>query len=107
MKRSLLILISCFLSVSCASHYGSAKIISNPAGAEVVDGKTGKVLGVTPTSTWWKDSGGEQKFLLLHFKKDGYYTASKSFWLSMRHKSLESANKNQQLLETTLQKQGN
>jgi len=104
MNRSLIIILSCFLCVSCASHYGAANIISHPPGAEVIDADTNIVIGVTPTTTWWKDDNGERKYIILRFDKGGFDEKTVPYWLSMRHKSLKAAKKSPQLFETSLEK---
>ena len=101
-KLSIIIVLSILLS-ACASHYGAAKIISSPAGAEVISDKDGSVLGVTPMTAWWKDSSDNRQHLILRFKKNGYYEKVSSFWLSMRHKNQDLAQKNPQLVEVVLQ----
>lgn len=96
----------CLWLSACASYYGSAKIISVPAGAEVINDEDGSVIGVTPTTAWWKDGSSNRKHVILRFKKDGYYEKVTSFWLSMRHKKLSSAKNNTQQVEVSLQKRG-
>lgn len=104
------ILIACFLTLSlsaCASHYGAAQIVSNPPGAEVINLDDGTTLGVTPTVVWWKDGSDERQHIALRFKKDGHYEKVSSFWLSMRHSSIEQAKKDLTLVEVSLVKKGN
>lgn len=96
----------CVFITGCSTHYGAAKIVSLPAGAEVISDSDGTVLGVTPTTVWWQDSSGNRKQPILRIKKDGYYEKVSSFWLSMRHKNLEDARNNPQLVEVVLQKRG-
>lgn len=97
--------IGCSLLFSaCSSHYGSATIISNPPGAEVISDEDGRVIGTTPTTAWWKDSSSRRKNIILRFKKDGYYEKVTPFWLSMRHTNLEQAKQGTQVLEVVLQR---
>lgn len=101
-----LFLIGAILS-GCSAHYGSAQIISDPPGAEVLNDEDGTVIGVTPTTAWWKESSAIRKHVILRFKKDGYYEKVSSFWLSMRHKSQNKAEQNTQKVEVVLQRKNN
>lgn len=91
---------------ACASHYGAARIVSVPAGAEVVNLDDGTVLGVTPTTVWWKDGSSNRQHIAVRFKKEGYYEKVSSFWLSMRHKSVENAKRDLTLVEVNLDQKG-
>jgi hypothetical protein len=98
------LIIALILGISlsaCASHYGSARITSIPAGAQVMS-DDGTVLGVTPTIVWWEDKNDDRQYLILRFSKEGYYEKVDSFWLSMRHKSQEDAMNNPQKMEVLL-----
>ena len=99
--RPFLILASCLLISACSTHYGAAKIVSSPPGAEV-SLEDGTIVGITPTTAWWKDSRSRRKNVILQFEKDGYYKKVTPFWLSMRHKSLEKAKESTQLVEVVL-----
>ena len=102
-QRLLLITASAVLLQACASsHYGSARLVSVPEGAEVINIDDGTVIGVTPTTAWWKDSGNKRKHVALRYRKGGYYEKVSSFWLSMRHKTLEEARNNPQVVEVSL-----
>ncbi len=100
--RLILILASSLLLGACSTHYGSAQIVSNPPGAEVISDEDGTIIGTTPTTAWWKDSSSRRKNIILRFKKDGYYEKVTPFWLSMRHKNLKDAQKSTQLVEVVL-----
>lgn len=107
--RLTLTLFTCLWLSACASYYGSAKIVSVPSGAEVIeigDDNTTKVIGITPVTAWWKDDSPARKDLIFRFKKDGYYEKPAQFWLSMRHKKLSDAKSNTQKFETVLRKRG-
>lgn len=101
-KHSHFIIFLCLFVSACSSHYGAVKIVSDPPGAEVVSDEDGTVIGVTPTTAWWKNSSSNRQHIILRFKKDGYYEKVSSFWLSMRHKNLEDAQQNTQLVEVVL-----
>ncbi|MFT4629409.1 MAG: hypothetical protein ACI9WC_002019 [Arenicella sp.] len=94
------------LSISlsaCASspHYGAAKIITIPLGAEVIS-EQGTILGVTPLTSWWTDKSDNQKQLLLRFSKDGYLEKVGAFGLNMHHKTQQDAIQNPQKIEVQL-----
>ncbi len=107
MRSFLLASIVIFSLSGCASHYGAARIISNPPGAEVFNMDDGTSLGVTPVVRWWKDSSSARQHIAVRFKKDGYYEKVTSFWLSMRHNSKEQAEKDLTLVEVSLSKKTN
>ncbi|NND00078.1 MAG: hypothetical protein HKN85_07850 [Gammaproteobacteria bacterium] len=102
-QLSIILCLSLLLS-ACASHYGAARIVSTPPGAEVVSGEDGSSLGVTPTTVVWKDSSSNRQHLILRFQKEGYYEKVSSFWLSMRHATMEQAEEDSDLVEVVLQK---
>jgi len=104
-KIVLTILLMITLS-ACASHYGSARIVSNPPGAEVSNTDDGSLLGVTPVTVWFKDSSAHRQTIALRFKKEGHYEKVHDFWLSMRHKSQKDAQADPQLVEVVLRKIG-
>ena len=95
------------LSLSaCGAHYGAAKIVSNPPGAEAINLDDGTVIGNTPVTMRWKNSSKDRQHIAIRLKKAGYYEKVSSFWLSMRHSSEKAANENPQLVEVTMQKKG-
>lgn len=87
---------------ACSTFYGAADINSVPEGSEVINDQDGTLLGVTPLTVWWKDSSSRRKQIILQIKKDGFYTKTAVFWLSMRHKSKEAAIKEKQLVKFNL-----
>ncbi|MGH1539770.1 MAG: hypothetical protein ACRBHB_05050 [Arenicella sp.] len=84
------------------SHYGAARINSVPDGAEVINIDDGTVLGVTPTTVWWKDGSSRRQYMSVRLRKDGFYDKVASFWLSMRHSSQKSAIQNAQAVEVNM-----
>ena len=100
--RPAIVISFALLSAACSTHYGAAKIVSTPAGAEVISVEDGTIIGITPTTAWWKDGSSRRKNVILQFRKNGYYEKVTPFWLSMRHKSLEDAQANTQLVEVVL-----
>ncbi len=89
-----------FLS-ACANH-GAALIISRPSGAEVVDVKTGVLLGVTPVKVRWRDDSITRKFVNIRVQKEGYRDKTTSFWVDLRHDSRKSALENAQSVDMIL-----
>lgn len=92
-----------FFLAACA-HHGAAYIETQPSGAEVVDAKSGVVLGVTPIKVWWQDDSQSRKFVNIRVQKEGYLDKTSSFWLTLRHSSRESALQNPQSVEMVLDK---
>lgn len=103
LKTTITLAMLLFIS-GCASYYGAAKIVSYPPGAEVIDMSDGTILGVTPVVSWWRYDNKNNQHLALRFKKDGFHDKVTSFWLSLRHKNLQNATDNPQLVEVSLQK---
>ena len=95
-----------FMISGCATYYGAAKITSYPSGAEVINTKDGTVLGVTPTTVWWKNSSSDRQHITLRLKLDGYYDKVTPFWLSMRHNTQQEAMSAPQAVESALQRRG-
>ncbi|MFT5573109.1 MAG: hypothetical protein ACI9FR_002042 [Cryomorphaceae bacterium] len=106
MPKILLTLFVCLALSACASHYGAARIVSEPPGAEVINLDDGTVIGITPLTYWWKDGSGNRQHIPIRLKKAGYYEKVSSFWLSMRHNSQSSAANNPDLVEIAMQKKG-
>ena len=104
MRKLFLTLSLSFLVSACASHYGAARITSTPAGAEVISGKDGSSLGVTPTKVVWKEASDNNQHLILRFRKGGYYEKVTSFWLHMRHSTSVKAEESPDLVDVVLQK---
>ena len=102
LSRIFLILAFSSFITACSTYYGAANIDSVPAGSEVINDEDGSLLGVTPLTVWWKDSSKRRKQMILQIRKDGYYTKTAVFWLSMRHKSKESALEDIQLVKFNL-----
>ncbi len=102
-KLSIVLLFVSFFLGACA-HHGAAYIETQPSGAEVVDAKTGVVLGVTPIKVWWQDDSQARKFVNIRVQKEGYLDKTSSFWLTLRHATRESALANPQSVEMVLDK---
>ena len=102
LSRTILIVSALLMSSACSTYYGAANITSVPEGSEVINDKDGSLLGVTPLTVWWKDSSNRRQQMVLQIRKDGFYTKTAIFWLSMRHKSKEAAIKEKQLVKFNL-----
>jgi hypothetical protein len=100
-KYTIIVLI--LLAISGCSHYGAARIVSIPSGAEVINLDDGTLLGVTPATVWWQDKGGSRKNVTVRFKKPGYKDKVSQFWLSMRHSSQAKALAEPQLIEVVIE----
>ena len=83
------------------NKYGSAYIVSNPAGAEVINLDDGTLLGVTPLKQVWRDDG-KRKFVNIQLDKEGYRDKATSFWLTLKHRTRKSAVNDPQFVEVIL-----
>jgi len=101
-SRTFFILVFLSFTTACSTYYGAANIDSVPVGSEVINDADGSLLGVTPLTVWWKDSSNRRKQMILQIRKDGFYTKTAVFWLSMRHKSKEAALEDIQLVKFNL-----
>jgi hypothetical protein len=105
MKKStiLVLLLGLFLT-ACAQHNGAVVIRTLPEGAEVVDLKSGVVMGVTPLKYWWRDDDSTREFVNIRAHKEGYHDKTNSFWVDLRHKSREEALENAQPVDMIMEK---
>jgi hypothetical protein len=95
------------LSLSaCASHYGAAKIVSSPSGAQVISAEDGSIIGTTPMTFRWKNGNGSRKTIIVKLQKVGYYEKTSSFWLDMRARNLRTALAAPHVVEIEMQKIG-
>ncbi len=106
MIRLLIILSASLLLTACGAHYGAARIVSFPPGAEVINTDDGTIIGNTPVTMRWKDGSGNRQQIAVRVRHPGYYEKVMPFWLSMRHRSESAALENPQLVEITMQKIG-
>ena len=90
------------LLTGCVGNkYGSAYIVSNPPGAEVINMDDGTILGVTPLKQVWRDDG-KRKFVNIQLDKKGYRDKATSFWLTLKHRTRKSAINDPQFVEIIL-----
>ena len=95
------------LSMSgCASslQYGTAKITSTPAGAEVINLKDDSSLGITPVRVSFNGEAGTAEFITVQIRKRGYADRITSFWINRRHDSVSAAEDNAIDLHVELEK---
>lgn len=100
----LIIIFFCLTLSACASHYGAARIVSSPAGAEIISDEDGSILGVTPATVWWKEDSHQRKYRVVRLRKEGYREKVASFWLSMSHSSIKKAQKSPTSVQEVLEK---
>lgn len=103
MKKLTLLMALFGLMLSACAHHGAAEIHSRPAGAEVVDVRTGVHLGVTPVKVWWRDDSASRKFVNIRVQKEGYRDKTNSFWVTLRHDSRQTALDNAQEVHMILE----
>ena len=105
MKKILLVssvmLMLSLLTGCIGNKYGSAYIVSNPPGAEVINMDDGTILGVTPLKQVWRDEG-KRKFVNIQLDKSGYKDKATSFWLTLKHRTRKSAINDPQFVEIIL-----
>jgi hypothetical protein len=102
---SLLVVLALSLS-ACGSHYGAAKIITEPAGATIINPVDDTVLGVTPATLTWKNPNNDRKHIPIRLVKSGFYEKTTSFWLKMTHRKATSAEKKPDTVSVVLSKKG-
>lgn len=98
---------SLFLSACASQNHGAALIESLPEGAEVVNAKTGVILGVTPVKVWWREDGESRMFVNIRVQKPGYQDKTNSFWVTLRHKNREDALNDPQSVRMILDEKSN
>ncbi len=97
-----------FLS-GCAgsTEYGSAKINSDPQGAEVVNLKDNSHLGTTPVNVSFAGDAGSSEFITIQLRKLGYIDKITTFWVNKRHKTALDADDNAIDISVSLEKAAN
>jgi len=91
---------------ACGSHYGAATIISEPAGATVINPVDDSVLGVTPVTITWKNASNDRKHIPIRLETSGFYEKTTSFWLNMSHSHAKAAEKDPDTVNVVLSKKG-
>ena len=110
LMKLLLVVAGMMLLVSgCSSSslkYGSAKISSQPEGAEVVNLKDDSHLGVTPVNVSFGGEADTAEFVTVQLRKPGYINRITSFWINRRHKTQLEADDNAIDISVELEKTG-
>jgi hypothetical protein len=90
----------------CASGtktpYGSASIVSEPAGAKVVNLKDGEAIGTTPLQYTWETEDGKAEYIQLILTSPGYADQVTSFWINPRYDSKDAAEKDPQAIKVNM-----
>ena len=76
------------------TKYGTAKIDSSPAGAEVINLKDSSHLGATPVKVSFSGEADTAEFVTIQLRKPGYLDRITSFWINRRHKTPQDAEDN-------------
>jgi hypothetical protein len=90
-SSAVLVSATLFLSACASQNHGAALIESQPEGAEVVNTKSGTILGVTPVKVSWREDGESRLFVNIRVQKLGYQDKTNSFWVTLRYKNREDA----------------
>jgi len=85
------------------TRYGTARITSMPAGAEVVNLRDDTHLGITPLMVTWEEDDDEAIRATVELRKSGYVEEIKSFWIKM-YKTKEEADQKAQPVTVELRK---
>lgn len=88
--------------VATTAPYGSASIVSEPAGAKVVNLKDGTDLGTTPLQYTWQTEDGKAEYIQLILTAPGYADQVTSFWVNPRYGSADDAEKNPQAIKVNM-----
>lgn len=83
--------------------FGAARIVSEPAGAEVVNLVDNTALGTTPLDHVWETADGKAEYIQLLLTRPGHGDAVTSFWINPRHGSREKAAEKPQVITVNLQ----
>ncbi len=82
--------------------YGAARIVSEPAGAGIVDLRSNAALGNTPMDHVWETAEGKAEYIQLVLTRAGHEDAVTSFWINPRHATREEAAENPQTITVHL-----
>lgn len=83
--------------------FGAARILSEPAGADIVTFVDNVTLGTTPLDHVWETADGKAEYIQLVLTKPGHAGAVTSFWINPRHASKEKAAQEPQVITVNLQ----
>jgi len=82
--------------------FGAAKIMSEPAGAKVVNLADNMAIGTTPMDFTWETEDGKAEYIQLVLTKQGQADTVTSFWVNPRYTSAEDAAENPQIISVNL-----
>jgi len=82
--------------------YGAARIVSDPAGAGIVNLKDNTTLGNTPLDHVWETADGKAEYIQLVLTRAGHEDTVTSFWINPRHATREEAAENPQAITVLL-----
>lgn len=90
--------------VAATAPYGSASIVSEPAGAKVVNLEDGTAVGTTPMKYTLETEDGKAEYIQLLLSAPGYADQTTSFWINPRYGSAAKAEENPQAIKVNLKK---
>lgn len=90
--------------VAATTPYGSAAIVSEPAGAKVVNLKDGAAVGATPLNYTLETEDGKAEYVQLLLSAPGYADQVTEFWINPRYGSADKAEENPQAVKINMQK---
>ena len=112
LKKTFFNLLSCFALLGvvaafsgCAAEktaFDAAKIVSSPPGAEVVDMKTGSLLGTTPLDLTWERDEFRAEYMMLQLSKQGFKPQPTTFFIHPIYASEQDALEQPQIINTQL-----
>ena len=105
MHKTIIVIVAMVLLPGCVSYHGSARIVTSPPGAQVVNLEDDTILGITPFNTWWRDNKQERKFINIRLQKDGFRDKTTSFWVTLRHGTKKDALADPHLVSIKLDKE--
>ena len=82
--------------------YGTARIVSEPSGAKVVNLEDNEAIGTTPMEYTWKTDDGKAEYIQLVLTRQGYADTVTSFWVNPRYDSEKAAAENPQSITVPL-----
>ncbi len=87
----LILFVLCSMTACAQTKYGVVKIVSIPAGAEVINLKDDTHLGLTPLLVTWEDEEDVARNATVELRKVGYVEKITTFWVNIRHDTKEAA----------------
>ncbi|MFA7455466.1 MAG: hypothetical protein WCZ10_13495 [Desulfobulbaceae bacterium] len=101
MAAALTLLAGCCVEAPVET-YGAARIISEPAGAGIVDLRSNAALGSTPLDHVWETADWKAEYIQLVLTSAGHEDTVTSFWINPRHATREEAAQNPQTITVLL-----